>query len=249
MELADFVNQVWGFDSAPPRERIRLFAWFIHVYRGKEFFGNADVRACFSDLHLADPNVGKYLLRMVDYGEILKKRGGYKLARAIRAELDSKYGVHHSIVQVSKLLSDLPAKIHDPAEKNFLSEAITCYRIQAYRSCVVMTWNLAYSHLLHWILNDAKRLGDFNAAIGRRYPKKTLVRIASYDDFTEELKESEVIEICGTAGLINSNITRLLKEKLGKRNTAAHPASVVIVQSQADDVVTDLVNNVVLRLR
>ena len=36
--------------------------------------------------------------------------------------------------------------------------------------------------------------------------------------------------------------------KLGKRNTAAHPSTMVVVQSQADDVVTDLVNNVVLAL-
>jgi hypothetical protein len=33
-----------------------------------------------------------------------------------------------------------------------------------------------------------------------------------------------------------------------KRNIAAHPSSVVVVQSQADDVVTDLINNVVLAL-
>jgi hypothetical protein len=60
------------------------------------------------------------------------------------------------------------------------------------------------------------------------------------------LKESEVIEICNTAQLLNGNIIRILREKLGKRNNAAHPASVVIVQSQADDVITDLLNNVVL---
>jgi hypothetical protein len=48
---------------------------------------------------------------------------------------------------------------------------------------------------------------------------------------------------------VNGNIIRILKEKLGKRDIAAHPASVVIVQWQADDVVTDLINNVVLPLK
>ena len=47
---------------------------------------------------------------------------------------------------------------------------------------------------------------------------------------------------------MNGNIIKILKEKLVKRNIAAHPSSVVVVQSQADDVVTDLVNNVVLAL-
>ena len=181
--------------------------------------------------------------------DLVKVRGGYKLERSIRASLDAKHGVHHSIVQVSKLLADLPGKVPDIAEKNFLAEAMKCYRVEAYRACVVMTWNLAYSHLLHWILDNATRLGNFNAAIPRRYPnKKPPILIAKYDDF-EELKESEVIEVCNTAGLVNSNIIRILREKLGKRNTAAHPASVVVVQSQADDVVTDLVNNVVLVLK
>jgi len=248
MELTDFANQVSGFDEAPPREKIRLFAWFLDAYRGKEVFDNADIRACFSALHISDPNVAKYLQRMVDYKDLMKVRGGFKLERAARTTLDTKYGTHQSVVQVSKLLSDLPGKVSDLAEKNFLGEAIKCYRIEAYRACVVMTWNLAYSHLLHWISNDAKRLGEFNAGIARRYPKKPPITIASYDEFLEELKESEVIEICSTAGIINSTVIRILKEKLGKRNTAAHPSAVLIVQSQADDVVTDLVNNVVLRL-
>lgn len=36
-----------------------------------------------------------------------------------------------------------------------------------------MTWNLAYAHLLDWVLNDTNRLTALNAAIIKRYPKKT----------------------------------------------------------------------------
>ncbi|PZV36888.1 hypothetical protein [Mesorhizobium kowhaii] len=248
MELADFASQVADFDKASPRLQIRLFAWFLHTHEGKDVFDSADVRSCFTTLHLDPPQVSKYLPRMVDYKDLLKQKSGYKLQRTVRLELDAKYGTHHSVVQVSKLLTDLPGKVPDVAEKNFLAEAIKCYRIEAYRACIVMTWNLAYSHLLHWILNDPKRLSDFNTAIGKRYPKRAGLAISSYDDFLEELKEFEVIEICNTAGIVGRSIIKILKEKLDRRNTAAHPASVVIVQSQADDVITDLVNNVVLAL-
>jgi hypothetical protein len=251
MELKELVEQAEGFDTFPTREKIRLFAWHLHINRGKEFFDNAAIRACYDELHLAVPNVAMYLPRLAESKppDLVKVRGGYKLERSVRANLDAKYSVHHSIVHVSKLLADLPGKVPDLAEKTFLAEAIKCYRVEAYRACVVMTWNLAYSHLLHWILDDLTRVDDFNAAIPRRYPhKKPPITITKYDDF-EELKESEVIEICNTAGLVNSNIIRILREKLGKRNTSAHPASVVVVQSQADDVVTDLVNNVVLPLK
>jgi hypothetical protein len=249
MELADLVTQIEGFDQAAPRDKIQLFAWFLHTHRNKEVFISADIRACFSSLHLADPNVPKYLARMLEYGEIIKVRDGFKLERTVRIALDGKLGMHQTVIQVSKLLADLPGKVPDIAEKNFLAEAIKCYRVEAYRACVIMTWNLAYSHLVHWILRDVGRLTQFNSSIAVRYPKKSAMRITNYDDLQEHLKESEVIEICNTASLLNGNIIRILKEKLGRRNAAAHPSSVVIVQSQADDVVTDLVNNLVLSLQ
>lgn len=248
MELSDLVNQVSDFDPSSPREKIKLFAWFLHAHRDKEVFDNADVRECFAQLHLTDPNVAKYLPRMVEYGDLLKMRGGFKLHRTVRGALDAKYGIHHTVVQVSNLLANLIGKVPNVAEANFLAEALKCYRVEAYRSCIVMTWNLAYSHLIEWVLKDPKRLAAFNTGISRRYPKKSNVKIEAYDNFLEDLKESETIEICSTAGLINANVTRILREKIGKRNSAAHPSSIIVVRSQADDVVTDLVNNVVLTL-
>jgi hypothetical protein len=148
---------------------------------------------------------------------------------------------------VSKLLSDLPQNIPDVAEKTFLVEAMKCYRVEAYRACIVMTWNLAFDHLLRWIFKDAKRLADFNATISKRYPKKAPLNIVTRDQF-EELKESEIIEICNTGSLMSGNVINILREKLTKRNIAAHPSSVTVVRSQADDVVTDLINNVVVAL-
>jgi len=227
MELPDLVNQVSGFDAAAPGEKIRLFAWFLHTHRGIEVFGTTDIRSCYEKLHLPVPNIAMYLTRMTETRppKALREGNTYKLARAARTDLDAKYGVHDTVVQMSKLLSDLAGKVPDLAEKNFLAEAMKCYRHEAYRASVVMTWNLAYSHLLQWILNDAQRLADFNTAITKRYQKKSSISISKYDDFTEQLKESEVIEICSTASLLNSNVTRILREKLGKRNSAARSSS------------------------
>lgn len=250
MQLTELVEQVSGFDGAVPREKIKLFAWWLHAHEGKELFGPADIRECYDKLHIDEPPaLATYLTRMADAKDLLKEKGLFKLARSVRADLDKKYGVHHSVVAVNKILTDLPVQVPNVAERAFLNEALKCYRIEAYRSCIVMTWNLAYSHLLDWILTGPKGLAAFNAAISKRYPKMTNLQVSKYDDFLDELKESQVVEICNTAGLINSNIYKILKEKLDKRNIAAHPSSVVVVQSQADDVVTDLVNNVVLALK
>lgn len=249
MTLKELVDQVAGFDDLPPRDKIRLFAWYLHTHCGMETFDNAAVRACFVELHLPDPNVAMYLPRMLTFSppDVVKSRGAYYLARAVRTALDAKYGIHQSVVQVSKLLTDLIGKVPDQAEKNFLAEAINCYRVEAYRACIVMVWNLTYNHLLNWLLGDPARLATFNATIPKRFPKKGLFSMEKYDDF-EDLKEREVIDICSSGNLINNNVYRILKEKLDRRNIAAHPSMVIVVQSQADDMVTDLVNNVVLAL-
>ena len=250
MELSDLVNQVSGFDGAAPGERIRLFAWFLHTHRDMATFKTTDIRACYDKLHLPVPNIAMYLTRMVEASpaKALRKGDNYNLTRVARTDLDAKYGIHQSIIQVSKILSDLPGKIPNVDQRTFLTEALKCYKVEAYRACIIMTWNLAYAHLLDWLLIEPTRLAAFNTAITKRYPKKGGLNVSKYDEFLDELKEREVIEICNSGSLFNSNVFKILKEKLDRRNIVAHPSMVVVVQSQADDVVTDLVNNVVLTL-
>src|SRR6267142_1946759 len=236
MQLQEMVNQVANFDKLPSRDKIRLFAWYLHTHKGQEHFGSDHIRALYTELHMVPDDVGKYVMRMssMNNPDLARQRQGFKLTRAVRSQLDAKYGNHPSMQVVSKLLTNLPDKVPDTAEKVFLAEAIDCYRVRAYRACIVMTWNLAFDHLLNWILKDPARLAAFNAAIPKKFqgPKKAGIVINSYDDFADQLKEFDVVELCGTANLLNDNLVRTLKEKLGKRNTAAHPSTMVVVQSQ-----------------
>jgi hypothetical protein len=250
MLLEDLVSQVADFDAQSPREKMRLFAWWLHVHAGKELFEAGDVKRCYDNLHLSQINIAMNLNRMADRKppDLLMERGMFKLARVIRTELDAKYGVHHSVVAVSKILTDLPAQVPNIDERVFLQEALKCYRHEAYRACIVMVWNVAYAHLLDWILKDQTRLDKFNAAISRRYQNLKTLQISKYDDFGDNLQERQVLEIANTADLYNSGIFKVLKDKLDRRNNAAHPSNVVFVQSQADDMITDLVHNVVLAL-
>lgn len=131
-------------------------------------------------------------------------------------------------------------------ERAFLLEALNCYKVRAYRAATVMAWNLAFDHVRRWVLKDAARLIAFNNSVAAKYPKKGL-SISVVEHF-EDLKESEVLETLKHAGLVSDNIFGILKEKLNKRNRAAHPSNVEVTQHQADDSITDLVNNVVLAL-
>jgi hypothetical protein len=252
MELIEFIRQVRGFDGLTHPEKIKRFAWYLHTHRGLERVEPPAVRACYQTLHLPCPDLGRDLQRLTERkpAELMKDRRGYFLAGPVRRQLDQQYGEHETVITVSQLLKELPGKVSDEAERRFLSEALICYKHQAFRAAIIMTWNLAYDHLLRWIVADAHRLAGFNAAITKRYPndkKKAGLAIAHRDDF-EELKEFEVVEICGTAGLFSANLKKILKDKLDKRNMAAHPSLVEIGRAQADDAITDLVNNVVLKL-
>ncbi len=112
-----------------------------------------------------------------------------------------------------------------------------------------MAWNLAYDHLCHHVLN--KHLTAFNAQWPLSYPKKyanaRIKAVRTRDDFGE-LQESEMIQICRSANIISNDVYKILNEKLGKRNTYAHPSTVTVVPHTAEEVILDLVNNVVLKL-
>lgn len=191
----------------PPRKKICLFGWYLHTYRGAAAFNNAVIRDCFRKLGLAVPDIAVYLPRMVESRprELIRERGGYKLERATRLSLDAKYGRPQSIVAVSRILAELPAKVPDHSESVFLRETLDCCKVGAYRAVTVMAWNLAFHHLLKRILADGKRLSDFNTSLPTKFPKKASTKVSRIEDF-EELKEADVIEVCRTANLISKNI-------------------------------------------
>jgi hypothetical protein len=249
MRVSDFVASIPHFDGMPPNEQIKLFGWFLHTYGKAERFSNDSIRACFRDADMKGPDISVYLPRLAEKNppEILKDGKGYRLAGNVRRALDEKYGLHPTTIVVNQLLSDLPAKLPYPEQKEFLDEALNCYRIRAFRASIVMAWNLAYDHLLRWLAGDALRLATFNNGIASKFPKNP-DRITALVDF-EKFKEWEILAALRNSGLVPKNIVDILDEKLKRRNAAAHPSRITIDQPLADLVITDLVRNVVLLLK
>jgi len=250
MSLLEIIQEVPGFHGWGHAEKIKFFGWHLHSLKGRERFNQVELRACYDELHLEKPpNVSPYLtsLMVKKPKEVLHDSKGYYLAGPVRTAYETKYGQRAITVQVHKLLTDLPGKVTDEAERLFLSEAISCLRSKAYRAAIVMTWNLAFDHLEDWVLTNS--LAVFNARIHVRYPKKPAsTTVRKKDDFGDFFKESEFLEICSSANIITGDLKKILDEKLARRNIAAHPSLVEITQLQAEDFVTDLVNNVVLKL-
>lgn len=250
MLLTEFARIVPNFNNLTPRDLICHFVWFLHVHKSKEAVNYADVRGCFRELHLKEVDVTVYLPQMANKREpdLIRVKSTYKLEGKLRRALDTKFGQDTHGVIITKMLADLPARLGTAEEREFLTEALKCYRVAAYRSAIVMTWNLAFDHLLRWIVQDADRLAAFNQAIGTKYPKRSGYQVTQQIESFEEFTEAETIELCRIARLVSKNIIEILREKLKRRNAAAHPSQVIITQMQTDDVISDLVNNVMLAL-
>jgi hypothetical protein len=249
-ELKSLVAGISGFSSWGHAERIRFFAWVQHGIRKKDRFGTVDINWCYSNLSLNKTNTSQYLSEMERRKELLKNGQGYCLEGGLRAKYDAQYGEHDITLSVRQMVAELPDKVPDVAEKDFMKEAFICLRHDAARAAIIMVWNVAYYHLCQYILKH--KLNEFNATYRTRYPNKwrdaKIQVLAKYEDFSVDLKESEVIEICKSAQIITNDIQKILVEKLGKRNSAAHPSTVHVTQVQAEAYIDDLIRNVVLQL-
>ena len=245
----EFAESISGFYKKTAVDQLLLLGWFLESVEGKSPFTVASMRSALEQANVDLPNVKQYMDRQTSKKppQLVKAGAGYRLSASVKRSMDTKIGGNPSVVAVSKLLSDLPSKVPSTAERDFLKEALNCYKVKAYRAAIVMVWNLAYDHLMEWLLDDQTRLDKFNAAIQKRFPKKQAT-ISVRDDF-EEFKESEIIAVCRTARLLGKNLVEILESKLKRRNTVAHPSTIVVTQAQADDAITDLVNNVVLALK
>jgi hypothetical protein len=249
MGLEEVVRSITGFSTWKHADKIKFFAWFLHSQGGRDRFTPSDMRACYDSLSLEQPSdVNPFLIAMLNRKpkEVLKDARGYVLEARIREPFETRYGYRAATIQVDRLLSELPTKIPNLAERDFLKEALICFRYKALRAAIVMTWNLAYDHLCDYVLT--KKLAEFNAQLPRSFPRADISVITNKDDFSE-LKESQVMQVCRSANITSKDMHKVLKEKLDRRNTYAHPSTLTLAPQTAEEYIIDLVNNVVLMLK
>ena len=246
MDLNDFARSIDGFLSWQHVDKIKVFAWYLHTHRQMSRFSGTDIRDCFRETGIAGPtSISPFLNDLATRKPPLLVRdgGGYHLERTLREQLNARYGQRAITVQVLQTLRELPAKLPSLAERAYLEEALTCFTAGAFRASIVMCWNVAYDHLCTHILSN--RLNDFNATMTTRFPKDKTV-VMTREDF-HELKESNVLEVCRTAGITDKNVHGILKEKLDTRNRAAHASGSTFEQPQAENYILDIIKNAVLK--
>jgi hypothetical protein len=249
-DLKAFVAGISGFGDWGHADRVRLFAWLQHSLRTKDRFNTGDINWCYHTLSYEPSNTSRYL-KLMEGKELLKDANGYRGEGKFMGRYNELYGEHDITLNIRKMVKDLATLMPELGEKDIFQEALKCLRHDAGRAAIIMVWNIAFYHLCQYVLTHS--LADFNNRIPIKYPKKwkttDLPVISKYDDFGDNMSEREVIEVANSANIITGDMHKVYVEKLGKRNSAAHPSTIQITQVQAEGYIDDLIRNTVLLLR
>ena len=249
-DLKAFFAGVNGFENWSHADKVRMFAWLQHHLFKRDRFGTGDINRCYDHLAYEPPNTSQYLKNM-EGKELLKDARGYRCEGKFHSKYDQQYGEHEITLNVRQMVKSLVNLIPDIGEKDIFQEALICLRHDAGRASIVMVWNLALYHLCQYILTH--KLNDFNNRMPIRYPKKWNVTdlpiITKYEDFADNMSEREIIEVANSSGIITGDMFKVYKEKLDKRNSAAHPSTIHITQGIAEGYIEDLIRNTVLLLK
>ena len=246
MTLSEFAGRAPELAKLGPTDQLRIFAWYLHTYEGLERVTVADFSRCFDGSDLHKPAGLHQLVKQIIGKDLIKDAKGLRLAKGMRDTLDGRFGNDRDeTVLVDQLLSSLPSKLTSAAQQDYLNEALVCFRHKAFRAAIVMTWNVAYDHLLSVVVDS--KLAAFNAQLatmlgGKRKP------IVTREDF-QRMQESDIIDVCNAGRLVSKEVAKVLKDKLDRRNSAAHPSGSTFNKLQAEEFITDLVNNALLKVQ
>lgn len=245
-ELNLFAARFGDFANWSATRQIDYLVYYLISSAGAEDVSVSDIEKCMELLDLRPYSRLKVYLSEETTkkgGRYVKRAQGYRLERAafdtIRAVVDAE----PKRVQVAKQLSDLIPKIKDSQERSFLEEAIRSYRVESYRATIIMVWVLTIDHLQKYVFGN--KLTEFNTALNAHSDKK-MQPIVSYDDFAD-LKESRVIELMRSAGIISNDVRKILDEKLGIRNSAGHPSGITFSGHKTTEFALDLIENILLK--
>lgn len=259
MTIKDFINRLPNSNEFSRKSIILLFSYYLRKYKGIVEFSTQDIRQCFKESLIRVPTNLSKLLKELSSGRnspFLKnsKKNIYSLSlnglneveNFLVTEPNPIESYNEFIKTALPYLKRVISKVNNENRKKFLAEAIACLGVEARRATIILTWLTTMDHLYDYILT--KKLFDFNSALSKRSDKYGKLVISTKDDFSD-LKESIFIEVTRSAKIITNDIRKILNEKLGIRNTAAHPSTIEIHDSKVVNFVEDLVDNIIVKYK
>lgn len=257
MPPLEFLSQFGDPTNLSQRSLIVAFAYYLRQEEGRLVFKPTDIQNCFQDALIKSPNKIAAILSYLTQGKnapLIKgsSRGEYSLSiyglqevqDALASTPSTPAGLSAFLETALPYLQRTIAKITDENRRKFLAEAMACLGVQAKRATIIMTWLVTLDHLYDFIL--AKKLVEFNTALGKRADKHSKKTISSKDDFSD-IPESVFIEVIRSANIVSNDVRKVLEEKLGIRNSCAHPSGIEIHDSKVMNFIEDLVDNVIVK--
>ena len=243
-----FYNSIERVEELAQAELIAFYLYYLSVELQADSGTAKEISSCFEACDLTPPaNISARLAEGAKSSakKYIKTNRGYKLHRAYRIEIANRLGAETITTQTGTVLHGLVFKLPDGAKREFLSETIACFEIAANRATIVMSWCLTIDHLQNYITKA--KLKEFDAVLATNTDKRVKIKsINSKDDFGD-IPESKFIEFCRSAKIISNDVRKILDQKLGIRNSAAHPSAVTFGKAKVIDFVEDLVENVILK--
>jgi hypothetical protein len=245
--MNDFFSSLAGFDNWESSKQTDYIVYYLVKIEKLEAVTVKQIQAVATKLVIKQyKSLPQYLSNNAGKkkGKYVRVRaGGYLLERNTFNEIDKVVSNEPVKVAVSDQLTALVAQVSDPQENGFLNEALNCYKVQANRATIIMIWIVAMNHMHKYVFNN--KLNEFNAAFALN-PDRRISTISQLDDFSI-LNEDKFILLMKSANIISNDVRKLLDEKLGTRNSAAHPSGVTITGHKATEFALDIVQNVLLK--
>jgi hypothetical protein len=244
--LKDFVSKFDDFARWGASQQADYITYYFTTEGGQDSVTASEIKAAFKTLNLKPyKRTAAYLSDNASSrkGKYVKVDKGYRLVQSTFNDIDRLIKHEPVKIAVDAQLSDLIEKVIDNSEKNFLLEASNCYRVEAYRAFVILVWIVTMHHMQKYIFDN--KLNEFNVAFAKN-PDKKLSSIKNYDDFSD-IKEVKFIELARSANIISNDVQKIMNEKLGTRNSAAHPSGVKISGHKATEFALDLIDNILLK--
>jgi hypothetical protein len=251
-ELDNFIAKIDGFANMSSSELIDYFVYFLTEICRQDFVKSPEISQCFNQAKVQPySNISSYLslnskrTKGKKKQRFLKMNGGYTLELSRQVELAESLQKSVGKDKAIASLDSLSTKIKDQNEKSFHDEAVICFKIGAHRASIVMTWLLTVHHLCKYI--QTHHLPAFDAALAKEKDRRIkLNAIKSFDDFSD-IPEAKLIELARAAGIISNDVRKILDEKLGTRNSSAHPSNITISEVKSTEFIIDLVENVIFK--
>lgn len=236
-----------GFESLILEDKILVFGYYLQKKEKFDNFNHIQIETCFTLLDFTKPTNINSRLRGFETKKILVKyKTGYRVERTKVKSIETEILGKPKLKEISANLEKLPALLKKP-EGDYVKEVIDCLKVEAYHAAIVLMWVITISHLRNFVLSF--KLNEFNISLSRhtRYQRRGLT-ISKYDDF-EEIKEDDFLDLLKSTNIISKGRRRLLGEKLGIRNTYAHPSPLTLTDTKTISFIEDLINDIITKIK